>query len=131
MNDLFGQKVTSDDMFDIDFSAARIYDKYPRKVARKAAIKAIIKAIKYESKSNNVDLHDASLQILHATEMFAKSPDVLEKLQMDKRQFICIPTSWYNQGRYTDSNEENGYKEKTKEQNDIRQDLIDLGLIKD
>jgi len=131
VTDLFGFSVNADPVFDIDFHAQRIYKVYPRHTARKAALRSIVKAIKANAKEGGVSLHDSALQLLHQTEMFANSPDVLEKLQLGKRKFICHPSTYFNQERYTDSDQENGYEDKLSDKGkDIRQDLIDLGLIK-
>jgi len=127
MTDLFGN--SHNFVFDLDFACLRVYDAYPKKGGRKMALAKIQKAIKYLSSSSKVDLHDASLQLLHSTQMYANSPDVKEKLSLNNGKFIPMCQAWIHQGRYEDPDSVNGYVEETNEVKSLKQDMIDLGVI--
>ncbi len=70
-----------------------IYEAYPRKVGKLAALKAIRKAIK------NADPNF----LLERTKVFSSKTESWPK---QERRFIPLPTTWFNQGRYYDDEQE-------------------------
>jgi hypothetical protein len=85
--------------------AELIYDAYPRKVGRYAAIKSIEKAAKRLAKDEAITETEASRKIYKATIAFARSPAGTNP----EKNFVCHPTTFYNQGRYLDDPKEWGY----------------------
>lgn len=71
--------------------AEAIYEAYPRKVGKLAALKAITTALRTS---------DMSAQgMLVATKRYA---DAVARWPKDRHQFIPMPATWFNQGRYMD-----------------------------
>ncbi len=79
-------------------SAAQIYQAYPRKIAKAAALKAICSAIKQLRDGDSA--LDAVGFLLERTRLYANSD------AGNKGKFTPYPTTWFNQGRYLDNEQE-------------------------
>jgi hypothetical protein len=76
-----------------------IYKAYPRKVGKKSAIKAIARAIQ-QVKARGMPIREAQIWLYHRVQEYARSP------AGNDGEFTPHPGTWFNQGRYDDSNEE-------------------------
>jgi hypothetical protein len=80
-----------------DEMAAKVYEKYPRKVGKVAAIKAIHKAAKARMKAGDTE-RNAYAHLFRVVCLYARSAEVISR----EKQFIPYPATWFNAGRYDD-----------------------------
>lgn len=80
----------------------RIYQAYPRHEGRRKALQAIQGALKriQNETGGTIEPTDAGRFLLEKTTVYARSP------AGQRGQFVPHPTTWYNQGRYLDDEQE-------------------------
>lgn len=79
-------------------AAGRLYEAYPRREARQTAIRAAEKAIRKVAASRAISPGEAADWLHSRVVAYAASP----KVATTERQYIPLPATWFNGGRYDD-----------------------------